>query len=830
MKWPAALALAAALATAGATVRTQQPFDSAQGRPDPPQLVKQYCLGCHNDRTKAGELTLANFDVTDPQHSAEIAEKMIRKLRAGMMPPPGVRRPDETALAGLADLLERHADAHATELAPGRRTFQRLNRAEYARSIHDLLALDVNVGEYLPLDAKSANFDNIADAQLLSPTLMQGYLTAAAEISRLAVGDPAATAREATYPVSRWTSQREHVEGAPYGTRGGVSVVHTFPADGDYRLRVSFFHETTGALYGNGRAALHTADAPEQIEISIDGDRVALLDIDRWMSTSDPDGVNLRTEPIAVTAGPHRVSAAFIRRFEGPVQDLIAPLDWSLASTSIADAYGFTTLPHLRDMAITGPFTATGVSDTPSRRKIFTCHPDTARATPTRGTRGSTDRGREMVCAREIVARLASQAFRRTTAERDLNALMDLYQKGSADGGFEAGVRMALEGILASPRFVFRLEEPPAGARGAKTYALSDVDLASRLSFFLWATGPDEALLRLAEKGRLSDTATLEQQVRRMLADPRAEILSSRFAAQWLRLQDLDKINPDVRFYPDFDDQIKSAMLRETELFFRYIVAEDRPVLDLFSADYTFVDERLARHYQIPNVVGSQFRKVQYPDGRRRGLFGHGSILTLTSHADRTSPVLRGKWVLEVLLGVPPPPPPPNVPDLEATAEAEDGRMRTVRERMEQHRANPACSSCHRVIDPIGLALENFDVTGAWRIKDNGVPVDAASALYDGTPIGGPDDLRRALLARSTVLVRTFTENLMTFALGRRLGYTDMPMVRSVVRQAEAADHRLSAFVLAIVKSAAFRMKSAEVDPTAHAGVAQPFRAAGGKP
>jgi hypothetical protein len=420
-----------------------------------------------------------------------------------------------------------------------------------------------------------------------------------------------------------------------------------------------------------------------------------------------------------------------------------------------------------------------------------------------------------MVCAREIVARLASQAFRRTPGERDLNALMDLYKKGSADGGFEAGVRMALEGILASPRFVFRFEEPPEGARGAKTYALSDVDLASRLSFFLWATGPDEALLRLAEKGRLSDTATLEQQVRRMLADPRAEILSSRFAAQWLRLQDLDKINPDVRFYPDFDDQLKSAMLRETELFFRHIVSDDRPVLDLFSADYTFVDERLARHYQIPNVVGSQFRKVQYPDGRRRGLFGHGSILTLTSHADRTSPVLRGKWVLEVLLGVPPPPPPPNVPDLEATAEAEDGRLRTVRERMEQHRANPACSSCHRVIDPIGLALENFDVTGAWRIKDNGTAVDAASALYDGTPIGGPDDLRRALLARSTVLVRTFTENLMTFALGRRLGYTDMPMVRSVVRQAEAADHRLSAFVVAIVKSPAFRMKSAEVETTA---------------
>jgi mono/diheme cytochrome c family protein len=763
-------------------------------------VVRGTCAECHNDRTRSGRLSLESFDVASAGQHSEIAEKMIRKLRAGLMPPPGSRRPDEAALAALADLLEAQADAQATEPSPGRRSFQRLNRAEYTRSIHDLLALEVNAGDYLPLDTKSANFDNIADAQLLSPTLMQAYLTAAAEISRLAVGDPAATARDATYPVSRWTSQREHVDGAPYGTRGGVSVLHTFPADGDYRFRVSFYHETTGALYGNGRAALHTAEAPEQIEISIDGGRVALLDIDRWMNTSDPDGVNLRTEPIAIPAGPHRVAAAFIRRFEGPVQDLITPLDWSLASTSIADAYGFTTLPHLRDLAIAGPLRTTGVSETPSRGKIFTCHPATA--------------PQQMVCAHEIVSRLASQAFRRTATERDLNALMALYRKGASDG-FEAGIRMALEGILASPRFVFRFEERPAAARAGQLYALSDVDLASRLSFFLWATGPDDELMRVAESGRLSTAAGLEQQVRRMLADRRSDALATRFAAQWLRLQDLEKINPDVRFYPDFDEQLKDAMLRETELFFQHIVRDDEPVLDLFSADYTFADERLARHYGIPNVVGNEFRRVQYPDGRRRGVLGHGSILTLTSHADRTSPVLRGKWVLEVLLGTPPPPPPPNVPDLEATAEAEDGRLRTVRERMEQHRANPACASCHRMIDPIGLALENFDVTGAWRIRDNGMPVDAASTLYDGTPLAGPDDLRQALLRRSRVLVQTFSENLMTFALGRRLGYADMPTVRSIVRQGEAAGHRISAFVLAIVRSPAFRMKSADVATTA---------------
>src|SRR5262245_48873589 len=383
-------------------------------------VVAKTCVGCHNDRGRAGNLSLQSFDITTAAEHVETAEKMIRKLRAGLMPPPGSRRPEEAALSNLAEVLEAQTDARASDPEPGRRTFQRLNRAEYARSIHDLLALDVNAGDYLPLDPKSANFDNVADAQLLSPTLMQAYLTAAAEISRLAVGDRAATAREVTYGVSRWASQREQVEGAPYGTRGGVSVMHTFPADGDYRFRVSFFHETTGALYGNGRAALHTAEAPEQIEISIDGARAALLDIDRWMTTSDPDGVNLRTDPIKVTAGPHRVSAAFIRRMEGPVQDLIAPLDWSIASTSIADAYGFTTLPHLRDMAITGPMTTTGVSPTPSRAKIFTCHPDAALAAPKRGTR---EAGQQMVCAREIVARLASQAFRHTAGERDVNAL-----------------------------------------------------------------------------------------------------------------------------------------------------------------------------------------------------------------------------------------------------------------------------------------------------------------------------------------------------------------------------------------------------------------------
>jgi mono/diheme cytochrome c family protein len=795
--------LAGVVLAASVSATTQQapsavaPVPSHDRAFDTQAIIDKTCAACHNERVQNGNLSLTGFAVSTAAGQREVSERMIRKLRAGQMPPMGARRPSEEQLTALAEALESRLDEEAkTEVAPGSRTFQRLNRTEYARAIRDLLGLDIDAGDYLPLDEMSANFDNIADAQRLSPTLMQGYLTAAAEISRLAVGDRSATPREVTYEVSRWQSQRERAEGAPYGSRGGLSIVHTFPADGQYRFRMSFFHETTGALYGNGRAALHTAEAPEQIEISIDGARAALFDVDRWMNSSDPDGVELRSEPIAITAGPHRVSAVFIRRLEGPVQDLIAPLEWSLASTSIADAYGFTTLPHLRDLAITGPFDVTGVSETPSRQRVFSCHP--------------TSEPRQVACAREILQRLGSQAFRRTISERDLNGLMGLYKKGAGEGGFDSGIRLALEGLLASPKFVFRFEEPPARAAAGKAYELGAVDLASRLSFFLWAAPPDAALIAAAESGRLTTTAGLEREVRRLLADRRSDVLATRFAGQWLRLQDLDLINPDVRSYPDYDDQLKRAMKRETELFVQHIIRSDRSVLELFTADYTFADERLARHYRIPGVIGSEFRKVTYPDATRRGVLGHGSVLTLTSHAERTSPVLRGKWVLEVLLGTPPPAPPPNVPDLEATAESEEGRLRTVRERMEEHRNNAACASCHRMIDPIGLALEPFDVTGAWRIRDNGSPIDAKSAFYDGAVLTGPADLQQALMRRSTSLLRTFTENLMTYALGRRLDDVDMSTVRAVVSQAQAADYRFSAFVAAIVKAPAFRMKTTE--------------------
>ena len=771
------------------------------GSPTDNEVIQQYCVRCHNERRLLGNMSLEEFDATDAPANGELAEKMIRKLRAGLMPPPGTSRPEEESLLGLVESLEGQMDrAAAANPNPGRRTFQRLNRAEYQASIRDLLELEIDPGAFLPLDTKSANFDNIADAQLLSATLTDGYLRAAAEISRLAIGDPHVTASESTYRVSRWDSQAERVEGAPYGTRGGVSVRHNFPADGYYGFRVSFHHETTGALVGNGRNALHTEEGePELLEISIDGERVALLEVNRWMHTSDPDGVNIRSERVFVRAGPRQVSAAFIRRSEGPLQDLISPHDWSLASTSIAGTYGFTVLPHLRDLAIGGPYDPQGVSDTPSRAAVFSCRP----------AEGASE-AEARDCAQEIVTRLATRAYRRPLTDANLAGLMGLYDAGAEAEGFEGGVRTALEGMLASPHFIFRIEEPTADGAGQGAYRLSDHDLAARLSFFLWGTGPDEALMAVARDGRLSDPATLADQVHRMLRDPRSTALSTRFAGQWLRLQDLEKIQPDVRVQPDFDEPLKRAMLEETEIFFDNLIREDRSVMDLYTADYTFVNERLARHYGIPDVAGERFRRVGYASPERRGLLGHGSILTLTSHAGRTSPVLRGKWVMEVLLGTPPPPPPPDVPELEEEA-VEDGRLLTVRERLEMHAANPTCNSCHRMIDPIGLALENFDVSGAWRIKDQGMPVDAASDFYDGTPIASPSDLRAALLKRPEPLVRTFTENLMAYALGRRLEYYDMPAVRRIARMAAEEDYRVSAFIVGVASSDAFLMKAAPV-------------------
>ena len=711
-----------------------------------------------------------------------------------MMPPPGEDRPEAGVLDALATSLETKIDQTALRRPnPGRRTFQRLNRAEYARSVRDLVGLDVDVAAFLPPDTISHNFDNIADVQLLSPTILEGYLRAATKISRDALGDPEASPGSVTYKVPRTASQFRHVDGAPLGTRGGISVMHTFPADGEYSFRMMLHSIPTGQLYGS------TARA-EQLEVSINGYRVAVLDINPRMSEADPNGMNLQTPPVAVKAGPQRVSAAFIQKSESPVDDLLAPVEHTLADTQIGSALGVTTLPHIRDLAVVGPHNVTGISDTPGRRRIFTCRPVAV--------------DEEEACASKIVSTLARQAYRRPVTPDDVAGLMKFYREGRNGADFESGIRTALQAILASPHFIFRIEEVPAGARPGQNYRINDIDLASRLSFFLWSGPPDEELLAAAQRGTLQTPAVLEKQVRRMLADRRSEALATRFAAQWLRLQDLEKLHPDPLFYPQYDQTLARSMHRETELLFDTIVREDRNVLDLITADFTWVDERLSRHYGFGNVTGPRFRRVSLADVNRRGLLGQGSILAMTSVADRTSPVLRGKWVLEVLFGSPPPPPPVDVPDLEETKAAEGTRLLSVRERLELHRSNPACRSCHRVIDPLGLALENFDVAGMWRIKDNGVRVDASGELYDGTPLDGPVALREALLKRREVILRTFTENLMAYALGRRVEHFDMSTVRTIVRDANAANNRFSSFALGVVRSAAFQMGRTETVTT----------------
>jgi hypothetical protein len=751
-------------------------------------LINEYCIGCHDDDGRAGGLSLNEFQPEHPEKQAAIAEKIIRKLRAGMMPPPAAKtRPDPATARAFAETLETRIDAAALGSPnPGWRPFQRLNRTEYSRAVRDLLDLDVDTSAFLPSDTISSGFDNVADVQTFSPALMEGYLRAAGQVTALALGDPDASASESSYKLPKTASQLSRADGAPLGTRGGISVMHTFPADGDYVFRMDLFAEPLGLLYGS------TAKG-EQIELSIDGARGALFDIDPRMS-EQKSGLSLKTAPIHIKAGPQRVTAAFVQRFEGPINDLIAPIDHTLADTEIGTAYGITTLPHLRSLNIVGPMHVTGVSDTPSRRRIFVCRPTSADDAPR--------------CAADIVRTLATRAYRGPVSDAHFVRLMKFFEDGQRARNFEYGIARAVEAILASPQFLFRLEPPPARAVAGQPYRLSDIELASRLSFFLWDSGPDADLLKLAGQGRLGGSEVLTRQVQRMLIDPRAESLSSRFASQWLRLPDLDKIMPDPIQYPYYDKTLADAFARETEMFFDSLVREDRGVLDLITADYTFVNERVARHYGIPNVTGNEFRRVALP-AERRGILGQGSILTMTSNPDRTSPVQRGKWVLEVLLGSPPPPPPPNVPLLDATKATSGGQVLSVRQRMEEHRANPACQSCHRVIDPIGLSLENYDPTGKWRIKDGEPAVDASGVLYDGTVMEGPAGLRAAILKHQDVFLLNFTQSLMTYALGRRVEAADMPAVRRIVHEAEGNGYRLSSFIQGVAASSAFRMSVA---------------------
>jgi mono/diheme cytochrome c family protein len=758
---------------------------------DQTRLVTTYCGTCHSERGKAGGLSLASFDAMKAHEQPAVIEKMIRKLRAGMMPPPGAKRPAAAEIDQLAGALEARMDEFAASNPnPGWRPFQRLTRAEYSQAVKDLLDLEVDITSYLPADTQAHGFDNIAEAQSFSPALLDGYLRAASQVSRLALGDKQASPTSATYRVLQVESQMQYVEGTPLGSRGGLAVVHTFPADGDYKFTALLQRTISGELFGN--TGIFMAGSDELLEVSIDGERAAVLEVKASMSDAFERGFEIDSPSIHVKAGPHRVAAAFVPRSVGPVDDLMMPIDHTLVDMRIGTGFGITSLPHIQDLVISGPMKVTGISDTPSRRKVFACRP----------TAAEEERG----CATDTVRRLATQAFRGPVNAADMADLMKFYDQGRRDGDFENGIRLALQSILANPRFLFRVEEQPDVPAGS-IYRVGDLELASRLSFFLWGTVPDAELIKAATAGGLKTTAGLERQVRRMLADPKAEALATRFGAQWLRLQDVEKVRPDGILFPQWDQSLTEAMRKETELFFASLVREDRSMLDLLNADYTYVNERLARHYGFPNVTGPEFRRVSLPP-TRRGVLTQGSILMMTSVADRTSPVQRGKWVMQVMLGSPPPPPPPNVPALEETGGSRDGRMLSVRERMEEHRKNPACTSCHRVIDPLGLALEHFDVTGQYRIKDNGVPIDAVGTLYDGSEMNGADGLRQALLKYKDAMLASFTESLMTYALGRHVEAYDMPTVRGIQREATRQDYKLSAFVLGVVKSQPFRMMS----------------------
>jgi hypothetical protein len=749
----------------------------------PHEALTQNCAVCHNDGLKSGDLSLTALDLDHPSRNAKDWEKVILKIRAGMMPPAGMTR-DTTAINGLATYLETSLDQAATlHPNPGKPALHRLNRAEYANSVHDLLGIDIDPAAWLPADDMSHGFDNMAEVLNVSPTLMDGYVRAAGNISRLAVGDPTASPREETYHLASTFSQTHHVEGTPLGTRGGIVFTHIFPADGDYTFRLTLYFTTNTLLFG-------TYEKNEQLEVAVNGEKVALIPVNPRMKVDD----DMRTPPIHIKAGPQVITASFIQKTDAPVDDFVMPYEQSLEDLFAGQTMGLTALPHLRNIGVIGPYKVTGVSETPSRKRIFLCRP--------------TKQDEEVGCAKRILTDLARRAYRRPITDADREDLLSIYQTGRNKGDFDSGIRMALEFILANPQFVFRFEHTPPGTAPGANYPVTDVELASRLSYFLWSSAPDDRLLTLAAANHLHEPKQLEAEVRRMLADPRSEALITNFAGQWLYLRNLKGAQPDIFTYPNFDDNLLDSMRRETELFFASIIREDRNITDLLTANYTFVDERLARHYGIPDVEGNRFRRVTLTDPNRFGLLGQGSILTVTSFATRTSPVVRGKWVLENLLGAPPPNPPANVPPLrESPADVKDI---SVRARLEEHRKNPVCAACHTKMDPIGFALENFDGTGVWRTKDGLDPIDTTGKMVDGTPIDGPVSLRSALMARSDVFIRNFTQKLLTYGLGRGVEYYDMPAVRAIDREAAHDNDRFSAVVLGIVKSVPFRMRRAE--------------------
>jgi hypothetical protein len=785
----------------GLLLLSTAPAIFAQNAPDYRAFLDKYCVTCHNEKTKTGGLILNNLDLTNIPANADIWEKVIRKVRVGMMPPQGLPRPDaatrDALVSSLQTTLDRAAAAHPN---PGRPLVHRLNRTEYANAIRDLLALEVDAASLLPPDDSGYGFDNIADVLGVSPVLLERYLSAAGKISALAVGDPGAGPAGETFRIRQDASQDVHIEGLPIGTVGGILAKTTLPLDGEYVLQPILFRTNLGAMRG--------LEYPNQLEITVDGERVHLAafggDADFKANleniTAAADAVEARfTTRLHLKAGPHEIGVAFLER--SATQNTLRLQSYIRSSNDTLDPAGH---PHLLTFTVTGPFNPTGPGDTPSRRQIFTCH--VGQAGSLRGTGSPAINANELPCARKILTTLSHRAYRGFSTPADLQRLMEFYESGRHSGNsFDAGIEMALERILASPKFVFRTERDPANATTTAIHPISELELASRLSFFLWSTIPDDQLLQLASQGKLR--SHLNEQVHRMLADPKAEALVTNFAGQWLYLRNLRTMVPNSVDFPDFDDNLRQSFLRETELFFGSVMREDRNVLDLMTADYTFVNERLARHYKIPNIYGSQFRRVTITDEAREGLLGQGSILMVTSHTDRTSPVVRGKWILENLLGTPPPPMPANVPPLN---ENPSGKVLTMRERMEEHRANPVCASCHQTMDPIGFSLENFDAVGAWRTREGGTlgtPIDASGQLLDGTKVVGPIELRQALLKQPEIFVDTLTEKLMTYALGRGLQSYDMPVVRQIVRNSN--DYRFTSLVLGIINSTPFQMRAA---------------------
>jgi len=711
-----------------------------------------------------------------------------------MMPPQGRPRPSNDDVYKLVSYLETSLDrAEATKPKPnpGRAAIHRLNRTEYGNAIRDLLALDVDVTDLLPADDESNGFDNIADVLKLSPSLLEQYLAASRKISSLAVGDPAQPAVTQVFRTAPDLAQDEHIEGLPLGTRGGLLIHQTFPLDGQYDFRVFLLRNIVGYMKG--------LEWPHQLEITIDGERVFLAPVggeeDNKMSdanfaaAADTIDARLRTR-IPVKAGPHDVGVAFIRKNSAEYDEPLEP------HTRDHDLQNMNGTPIVDRVDITGSYESTGPGNTPSRRRIFTCKPATAAAAD------------EAACARKILASLARRAYRQPVSDADIDVVMKFYDSGRKNGNFEAGIENALAFILTAPKFLFRTESDPPNAVAGGVYRVNDLELASRLSFFLWSTIPDDELLNAASQGKLKDPAVLDQQVKRMLADPKSEALTRNFAGQWLFLRNLPSAKPDGHEYPEFDDNLRQAFRRETELFFESVLRDNRSVLDLLNGNYTFVNERLAKHYGIPNVYGTQFRRVTLTDQTRMGLLGQGSVLTVTSYPNRTSPVLRGKWILENILGTPPPPPPPNVPPLKENEEG--AKPKSVRELMEEHRKNPACAGCHAVMDPLGFSLENFDGIGEWRTKDQSGPIDASGQLADGTKVEGPVTLRQALMKHPEQFAGTVTEKMMTYALGRGLEYYDMPVVRGIVHDAVRNDYKLSSIIIDIVKSTPFQTRKSQ--------------------